>query len=79
MLLVPVLLFAVYLVLDLSIGMTSGPTIAVMFVIQQLYMMLRAWTRVFFLAGELALYRNLQSRPFAAFDAAPVAPGIDKV
>ena len=60
MLLVPLVLFAVYLMLDLAIGMTTGTTIIVMFVIQQLFLLSRALTKVFFLAGELAFYRSLQ-------------------
>ncbi len=60
MLLVALVLFAVYLEIDLTIGMTTGATILVMFIIQQLYLVSRAWTKVFFFAGELALYQSLQ-------------------
>jgi hypothetical protein len=60
MLLVPLVLFAVYLKLDLAIGMTTGTTIIVMVIIQQLFLLSRAWTKVFFLAGELAYYQSLQ-------------------
>ena len=79
MLLIAVFLFAVYLLIDLSIGMTSGAAIAVMFVIQQLFMMLRAWTRVFFFAGEMTLYRGLQRQPFAEFVTGAAVPGMEKV
>lgn len=78
MLLIPVILFAVYVWIDLSIGMTTGTTIVVMFLIQQLFMMLRAWTKVFFFAGEMALYRGLQRQPFPEVDAATATPGIAK-
>jgi hypothetical protein len=60
MLLIPLILFAVYLKIDLAIGMTTGTTILVMFVIQQLFLLSRAWTKVFFFAGEMALYLSLQ-------------------
>jgi hypothetical protein len=60
MLLIPIVLFALYVALDLSIGMSSGMTILVMFVIQQLFIMSKAWTKVFFFSGELSLYHSLQ-------------------
>ena len=60
MLLIPISLFAVYLFLDLSIGMATELTIVLMFVIQQGFMVLRAWTKVFFLTGELEFYKTLQ-------------------
>jgi hypothetical protein len=60
MLLLPVALFALYVALDLSIGMSSGVTVLVMFVIQQLFIMSKAWTKVFFFSGELSLYHSLQ-------------------
>ena len=60
MLLVPILLFAVYLLIDLSIGMTSDLTIVLMMVIQQLFMASRAWTKVVFFEGELSMYESLQ-------------------
>ena len=73
MLLVPLLLFAIYLKLDLTIGMTTGTTILVMFIIQQLFLLSRAWTKVFFFAGELALYQNLQpiASPVVEGDTSP--------
>lgn len=60
MLLVPILLFAIYLSIDLTVGMTSDFTIVLMFLIQQLYMATRAWTKVMFFEGELSLYESLQ-------------------
>jgi hypothetical protein len=59
MLVVPVVLFAIYVWLDLSIGMASVGTILLMFVLQQLFIFLRVWTRVFFFSGELGLYEAL--------------------
>ena len=60
MVVVPIVLFAIYVWLDLSIGMTSGLTILVMFILQQLFIISKAWTKVFFFAGELSLYYSLQ-------------------
>ena len=78
MLLIPMFLFAAYVVIDLAIGMTTGMTIVLMFLIQQLFMMLRAWTKVLFFAGKMALYRGLQRKPFPEVDTAMVTPGIEK-
>ena len=61
MLLVPVVLFAIYVWLDLSIGMASAGTILLMFVLQQLFIFSRVWARVFFFAGELTFYRGLET------------------
>ncbi|MCX6142184.1 MAG: hypothetical protein NTZ35_03095 [Ignavibacteriales bacterium] len=69
MVFVPIVLFVVYLWLDLSIGMTSGITILVMFILQQLFIVSKAWTKVFFFAGELSLYYSLQ--PFGSQAAVP--------
>jgi hypothetical protein len=64
-----VALFIIYISLDLAIGMASGMTILLMFLIQQLFIVSKAWTRVFFFAGELSLYYSLQ--PFGSQAAAP--------
>ena len=64
MFLVPVVLMVVYGWLDLTIGMTSGFTILVMFIVQQLFIVSKAWTKVFFFAGEMSLYHGLQ--PFGS-------------
>ncbi len=58
--LVAILLFVVYLLIDLSIGMTSDLTIVLMSVIQQLFIASRAWVKVMFFEGELSLYESLQ-------------------
>lgn len=58
--LVPGVLFAIYLWLDLSIGMTTSLTIIVMFILQQLFVASRAWTKVFFYAAEMTLYQGLR-------------------
>ena len=60
MLLVVIVLFTIYALLDLAIGMTTGLTIIVMLIIQQLFMISRAWSKVFFFAGEMSLYQRLQ-------------------
>jgi hypothetical protein len=66
---VPIVLFIIYISLDLAIGMASGMTILLMFLIQQLFIVSKAWTRVFFFAGELSLYYGLQ--PFGSQAAIP--------
>jgi hypothetical protein len=71
MVFVPIVLFAIYLWLDLSIGMTSGMTILVMFILQQLFIVSKAWTKIFFFAGELSLYHSLQ--PFGEQTAVPAS------
>jgi hypothetical protein len=60
MLLVVIVLFTIYALLDLAIGMTTGLTIIVMLIIQQLFMISRAWSKVFFFGGEMSLYQILQ-------------------
>jgi len=60
MLLIPVALFVIYILLDLSIGMSSDGTIILMFVLQQLFMVSRAWSKVLFYGGELEFYGSLQ-------------------
>lgn len=79
MLLVPVVLFGVYLILDLSIGMTTGATILVMFILQQLFLFSRAWTKVFFFAGELALYQSLQPIASPVVEAGSGPPEMETV
>ncbi len=78
MLLVPLLLFGVYLWLDLAIGMTTATSIVVMFLIQQLFMILRVWTKVLFFAGEMTLYRGLQRQPFPEVVTPTITPGMER-
>jgi hypothetical protein len=61
---VPVVLMVIYGWLDLTIGMSSGVTILVMFILQQVFIVSKAWTKVFFFAGEMSLYHSLQ--PFGS-------------
>jgi hypothetical protein len=58
--LVPVLLFALYALVDLYVGASSDFTIVFMMVVQQLFVASRAWTKVMFFEGELSLYESLQ-------------------
>jgi hypothetical protein len=60
LLVVCIVLFAIYLWLDLTIGMTSAGTILVMLILQQLYMISRAWTKVMIYVSEMSLYESLQ-------------------
>lgn len=52
----PVLLFVIYFLLDNTIGMVSGFTIFVMFIIQQAFIWLRVLVKVWFLGSELTFY-----------------------
>ncbi|MBF8294122.1 MAG: hypothetical protein HW389_667 [Bacteroidetes bacterium] len=70
MLLVPIALFAIYVLLDLAIGMTTDLTIIVMLIIQQLFMVSRAWSKVFFFAGEMSLYQSLQPVVYSTVEGA---------
>jgi hypothetical protein len=70
MLLVPIVLFAIYMVLDLNIGMTTDLTIIIMLIIQQLFMASRAWSKVFFFAGEMSLYQSLQPAVYSTVEGA---------
>ena len=60
LLLVALFLFAIYLWLDLAIGMTTTATIVLMMIIQQLFMVSRSWMRVATYASELTLYDGLR-------------------
>ncbi len=79
MLLISLALFAIYLWLDLAVGMTTGTTIVVMFVIQQLFMLLRAWTKILFFAGEMALYQSLQKLPFPEASSSTTVPEAERI
>ncbi|MCX6133703.1 MAG: hypothetical protein NTU47_07820 [Ignavibacteriales bacterium] len=70
MLLVPVVLFAIYALLDLAIGMTTNLTIVVMLVIQQLFIASRAWTKVLFFEGERSMFESLQPVVYANIEGA---------
>ncbi len=56
LLIAPVLMFLIYFFLDSTIGMISGFTILVMFLIQQILVWLRTWIKIWFLGSELSLY-----------------------
>ena len=56
LLIAPVVFFILYFLLDGSIGMVSGFTIFVMFLIQQLIIWLRTWIKIWFLGSELSYF-----------------------
>ncbi len=56
LLIAPVLFFVIYFFLDNSIGMVSGFTIFIMFLIQQILIWLRTWTKVWFLGSEIKYF-----------------------
>lgn len=74
---IPIVFFAMYLSLDLAIGMTSGLTIFVMMVIQQIFMISRAWTKVFFFASEMSLYQSLSPSAVNAAGNEGAEPGVE--
>ncbi|MCP5064664.1 MAG: hypothetical protein GY936_19690 [Ignavibacteriae bacterium] len=54
---VPILFFVIYYFIDSTIGMTSGITIVVMFLIQQLFIWVRVVSKIWFYSSQL-LYHN---------------------
>lgn len=56
LLIAPVIFFILYFLLDSSIGMVSGITIFIMFLIQQIFIWLRTWVKIWFLGGELSYF-----------------------
>jgi hypothetical protein len=68
------LLIAAYWGIEGLLGMTSPLSIAVVFLIQQIFMVSRMWTRVTFFSGEMMLYRERKPQPvrFAGWDDSPL-------
>jgi hypothetical protein len=62
LLIVPILLFAIYFKLESAIGMTSGWKILIIFIIQQLLVWSRVFTKIWILGSELNLYRNFEKK-----------------
>ena len=58
-LVIPVLLFVFYILLDNAVGMISGFTIFIMFLSQQAFIWLRVLIKVWFLGSELSFYKIL--------------------
>lgn len=56
LLIAPVVLFILYFLSDESIGMVSGFTIFIMFLIQQILIWLRTWIKIWFLGSELTYF-----------------------
>jgi len=56
LLIAPVLLFFIYFILNRAIGMSSGITILIMFIIQQIFIWSRAWIRIWILGSQLEFY-----------------------
>lgn len=56
LLIVPIIIFVSYFYLDSAIGMVSGFTIFIMFLIQQILIWTRTWIKIWFLGSELSLY-----------------------
>ncbi len=60
LLIAPVVFFILYFLLDESIGMVSGFTIFIMFLIQQALIWLRTWIKIWFLGSELSYLDMVQ-------------------
>ena len=60
LLIAPVVFFILYFLLDESIGMISGFTIFIMFLIQQVLIWLRTWVKIWFLGSELTYFDLIQ-------------------
>jgi hypothetical protein len=57
-----VLLFVIYLWLDDAVGMISGVTIFIMFLIQQIFIWLRVLTKIWLIGSELSFYEIINGR-----------------
>jgi hypothetical protein len=55
---VPIALIIIYWFLDGAIGMVSGFTIFIMFLIQQIYIWLRVWIKIWTLGSEVRLFEK---------------------
>jgi hypothetical protein len=68
------LFIAAYVGLEGFLGTTSPFSIAVVFLIQQLFMVSRMWIRVTFFSGEMTLYEDRKPRPvhFIGWDDSPL-------
>lgn len=68
-----ILAVAAYWMLEGAITITSASTLAAGFVLQQLLVLARTWSRLSFFAGEAALYESRKPRPviFYGWDDSP--------
>jgi hypothetical protein len=55
-LIAPIVFFLIYFYLDNAIGMVSGFTIFIMFLIQQILIWARTWVKIWFLGSEISLH-----------------------
>ena len=62
LLIVPIVLFLVYFKIESLIGMTSGWGILIIFIIQQLLVWCRVFTKIWILGSELTLYRKFENK-----------------
>jgi hypothetical protein len=62
LLVVPILLYLIYFKLESAIGMTSGFNILVIFILQQLLIWSRVFTKIWILGSELNLYRSFDKK-----------------
>ena len=60
LLIVPIILFLIYFKIESAIGMTSGWRILLIFIIQQLLVWCRVFTKIWILGSELTLYGKFE-------------------
>ena len=67
----PILLFIIYFLVIDKIGMSTGLTIFITFILQQLFIWLRVFVKVWFLASELDLYNRFENKDKPVFEGEP--------
>ncbi|HKI78508.1 MAG TPA: hypothetical protein VKA26_08210 [Ignavibacteriaceae bacterium] len=75
LLVVPLILFIIYFKLEDIIGMSSGLTILIVFILQQLFIWSRIYIKIWILGSELNLYRNFDTEVNINIDAVPAFEG----
>lgn len=68
LLIAPIIMFTIYFKLESVIGMTSGLTIFVAFIIQQIVIWSRIFIKIWILGSELTLYRSQAKRELTTED-----------
>ena len=72
LLIFPVVLFVLYFIVIDKIGMFSGFTIFITFIIQQAFIWLRVYVKVWYLASELDLYNKFDKQDVPQVEGEPV-------
>lgn len=67
----PVALFILYFIISDKIGMSTGFTIFITFLIQQIFVWLRVFVKIWYLASELDLYSKFDNQKNSAVEIVP--------